>query len=557
VDVFGQRGGQALASVGIIALAASSAPRPVLAGVLVVLALAWIASAISLRGPYIEIFRTRLRTSRWHQADEHLELDVASLETLVGALDSDQDNEVLASLHVLEREGKARLIPALILYHPSEDVVIRALTIFMNVKRRNVVPVLDRLVEHPSARVRAAAMAARSVLDPDPQRLLLRLAFEESAEVRAAIVVNLIASGEIFGTDARERIDGFLRSGSLATKVALAEAIGARGVAGFNDVLAALARTPGTAVRIAAMHAIGAVHAAEHLDVVIDCLGEEATRAEAQRVLLTFGDAGFGALSAALADEKRKAPLRGRFPEALSLFDPEPVAKVLLARLAVEPEGSVRFQILRALEKVVHREPSIALDLELLDRTIADTVSRCYRYLDRRVILMRGARAVPSRATPGEELLEKLLHDKEEHAIERLFRLLALAYPTEDFLEIHRGLHSLKKDERATSVELVENILRDPLRRAVLGLIDDIPDADRLASAGEYHSLLGLGYEELLAHMLASTSESVQDLTVFHIGELRLVSFKEKLTAMETTDRSDVLRTLAILGSAGESVHAH
>jgi hypothetical protein len=432
-------------------------------------------------------------------------------------------------------------------------VVIRALTIFMNVKRRNVIPVLDRLVEHPSPRVRAATMAARSVLDPDPQRLLLRLAFEESAEVRAAIVVNLIASGEIFGTDARERIESFLRTGSAATKVALAEAIGARSVPGFNDVLATLARTPGVEVRNAALRAIGAVKAEECLAVVIDGLGEEATRAEAQRVLLAFGDAGFAALAAALEDNKRTTPLRGRIPEALSFFAPEPVAKVLLARLAIEPEGSVRFQILRALEKAVHREPSIALDRDLLDHTIADTVSRSYRYHDRRVILARGAAAEPARKTTGEELLEKLLHDKEEQAIERVFRLLALAYPTEDFIDIHRGLNSDKKDERATSVELVENILREPLRRAVLGLIDDIPDADRLASAGQYHTLLGLGYAELLGHFLESTSESVQDLTVFHIGELRLVSFKERLTAMDTTDRSDVLRTLAILEGTRET----
>jgi ATP:ADP antiporter, AAA family len=556
VDVVGQRGGQALASVGIIALAASGAPRPVLAGVLVVLAAAWFASAVLLRGPYIEIFRTRLRTSRFHSSDENPELDVASLETLVGALDSEIDNEVLAALHVLEREGKARLIPALILYHPSEAVVIRALTIFMRAKGRNVTPVLERLVEHPSPRVRAATMAARSVLDPDPQRLLLRLAFEESAEVRAAIVVNLIASGEIFGADARERIEGFLRTGSAATKVALAEAIGARGVTAFNDVLTALARTPGPEVRLAALRAIGSVKPEECLPVVIERLGEEATRAEAQRVLLAFGDVAFSALAAALDDAKQKTQLRGRIPEALSLFEPEPAAKVLLARLAVEHQGSVRFQILRALERVVNREPAISLDRALLERTIADTVSRSYRYIDRRVILARGKRAEAARDTEGERLLERLLHDKEGHAIERLFRLLVLAHPTEDFLDIYRGLRSGKKDERATSVELVENILRDPLRKAVLGLIDDIPDPDRLASAGQYHALLGVGYDELLAHMLASTSESVQDLTVFHIGELRLVKFKETLVGMGTAERSDVLRTLAILGGGTEAAAA-
>jgi AAA family ATP:ADP antiporter len=548
IDVVGHRGGQAIASVAILVLAALAAPRELLAIVLVLLAALWMWAALALRAPYLDLFRSRLRGRRLSRDDDALNLNVASLETLVRALDSDSDNEVLAALTVLDQEGKASLIPALILYHPSEDVVELALEIFTRANRKKVVPIIDRLAEHPSPRVRAATLAARSVLDANARPLLMRLSFEESPEVRATIVVNLIASGEIIGSDAKERIDALLLHGSLATKIALADAVARRTADGFDDVLVTLAQSPDLKLRLAAVRAIGKVKPPACLPMLIQMLGEEQMRPEAQQVLQHFGSPGFGALVNAIDDSSLSSICRVRIPQTIARFDPELAAAVLLEWLTREQDGAVRYQILRALERLTKRVPSLVLDRTLLDRTIDATVSRAYRYLDRRIILERGAVENPRRKTPGQAVLVKLLQDKEENAVERLFGMVGLAYRTDDFTEIYRGLKSPRKDARATSVELIENILREPLRTAVLGLIDDLADADRLTAAGRYHTALGLGYEDLLAHMLASTSESVQDLTIFHIGELELVRFRHIIAQLPHRDtRSDIARTLSIL----------
>jgi HEAT repeat protein len=464
----------------------------------------------------------------------------------VRALDSENDNEVLAALTVLDQEGKASLIPALILYHPSEDVVEHALEIFTRANRTKVVPIIDRLAEHPSPRVRAATLAARSVLDSNARPLLMRLSFEESPEVRATIVVNLIASGEIIGSDAKERIEALLRT--AARHQDRARRCGRRrNVDGFDDV-PARSRRARPKLRLAAVRAIGKVKPPGCLPMLIEMLGEEQMRPAAQRVLQHFGPAGFGALVNAIDDTSLSSICRVRIPQTIARFDPELAAAVLLEWLTREHDGAVRYQILRALERLTKRVPSLVLDRTLLDRTIDATVSRAYRYLDRRLILERGAVENPRRKTPGHAVLIRLLQDKEENAVERLFGMVGLAYRTDDFTEIYRGLKSPRKDARATSVELIENILREPLRTAVLGLIDDLADADRLTAAGRYHTALGLGYEDLLAHMLASTSESVQDLTIFHIGELELVRFTHVIARLPHREtRSDIARTLSIL----------
>ncbi len=546
-DLVAHRGGQALTSIGILVLAATAAPPYALAIVLVVLAAIWMTWAISLRAPYLELFRSRLQGRRF-RADGQLGLDVTSLETLVRALDSENDSDVLAALDVLDREGKWRLVPVLILYHPSEAVVERALELFTKANRTKVVPVIDRLADHPSPRVRAATLAARSVLDPDTRPLLMRLSFEESPEVRATIVVNLIASGEIFGSDAKDRMDAILAHGSIPTKLAFAEAISRRANPAFSYVLVKLIDTRDPKLKLAALRAIGRVKPTDCLPMLIDMLGEELTRPDAQRILVDYGLEGFRTLVAAVEDLSLSTACRVRLPQTIERFDPDLASSVLLEWLTRESDGAVRYQIGRALERLIIRVPSLALDRDLLDRTIAATVSRAYRYLDRRVILTRGAERKPAYKTPGHEVLVLLLHDKEDNAIERLFGLIGLAYRSDDFTDIYRGLSSPRKEARATSLELIENILKEPLRRAVLGLIDDLPDADRLAAAGEYHTPLGLDYEGLLAHMLASSSESVQDLTVFHIGELRLTSFRAAIAELPNRDqRDDIARTLEIL----------
>ena len=88
-------------------------------------------------GSLVVLLRNQLRAGGPRLSPAFPELDVASLETLVAALDSADDNEVLAALDVLERERKARLVPALILHHPSETVVLRALGLFARARRKH------------------------------------------------------------------------------------------------------------------------------------------------------------------------------------------------------------------------------------------------------------------------------------------------------------------------------------------------------------------------------------------------------------------------------------
>jgi AAA family ATP:ADP antiporter len=547
VDVMGQRAGQALASVGILIATAMGAHVAALGGALMLLSATWAISALRIRRHYLDIFRRHLHGGQ-RSLREFPELDVASLETLVATLDSSNDDEVLAALTVLSREGKTRLVPALILHHPSEAVVERALQLLTEEGRTRIVDVVDRLIDHPSPRIRAAAIASRSTLEPDVALLQERLRGEASPDVRATIVVHLIAAGAIPEAEAGERLETLLREGSPATRMALASAVGLGDRTALAGILVPLSRAPELEVRLAAAAAMTHIRSPAFLSALLDLVADERTRPAARDALVGYGDEGFACVEAALRDSALPQRVRAQLPWLLQSFDAQNAADALLSHLPEERDGMVRYRSIRALEWLVSRDTSLRLDQGKLDAAVDVTVRRAYQSLDQRVILLEGAAALPERATPGHDLLVKMLRDKEENAIGRIFRLVGLLHPTESFDEILRGFASKRGRDRASSIELVGNLLKPPLRGAVLGLLDDAPDAERLAAGGRYVKPARIGYDALLEQMLESPSAGLRELTVFHVGELKLVQFRPVIERLGGDGaRSEIARTLEIL----------
>ena len=130
IEVVGQRGGQALASFVFLAIASLTQDLRVVGLAAAACAAAWLGIAFSLRTPYIQLFHRRVDESGLTSRLAHAELDHAPLETLFARLSSPDDTEVLAALEILAVKGRTRLIPNLVLYHPSPQVVTRALELF-------------------------------------------------------------------------------------------------------------------------------------------------------------------------------------------------------------------------------------------------------------------------------------------------------------------------------------------------------------------------------------------------------------------------------------------
>jgi hypothetical protein len=129
-------------------------------------------------------------------------------------------------------------------------------------------------------------------------------------------------------------------------------------------------------------------------------------------------------------------------------------------------------------------------------------------------------------------LVTELLEHKEEHAVERLFRLFSLRYPREDFKRIHRGVTSADRKARSSARELLEGALDPPVRDAVLGLLDEVPDELRLAAGRLYHRRTVGTQADVLRALLGESGVPVRCLVAYHVAELGMHDLRPELSVL-------------------------
>ena len=129
----------------------------------------------------------------------------------------------------------------------------------------------------------------------------------------------------------------------------------------------------------------------------------------------------------------------------------------------------MRYRILRGMNRLA-ASPVVGFDPGLLRSATDATMSAVFRLVHWRSVLEQGAKARPGRSTPGHDLLVQLLRDKEEQAIERLFRLLGLRHRDEDLGEFQLGVpgaHNMLNATAAVAIGLELMIAPDAIRQAL------------------------------------------------------------------------------------------
>jgi HEAT repeat protein len=483
----------------------------------------WVLCALSLRTPYFNLFRETLNEASIEMRLDFPELDVASLETLLAALNSADDDRVIAALDLLGATGRVHVIPALILYHPSVPVVVRALELFAAASRADIVPFSRRLLEHPDAAVRAAAMRASAKVAPDPASL--RDAAESSCPTVAATALIAGAAREtVEPADAIRRVERLLRDAASAGTPGgafVAHALRDFPLPAAAPLLAELLRTGDDDTRLEAVRAMGTLCDPAHLPMLIASLADRDLREAARTALVASGDPGLEALERALSDFSLPRAVRTQVPRTISRFGHQRAADILLRHLLIEPGGMVRSRIMRGLGRMRADMPAIELEAGVVERVVDDHLTKTFQLLQWRAALDAGAAAQPERDTVGRRLLGDLLRQKEDFAVERLFRALGLASPDTDFAQLYEALDNPDAAAGASARELLEHVLPARWRAAVVGLADDVPDAERLASGGAYAGA-AMADDDVLLELIDHPSDIVSALASYHAAEIGL-----------------------------------
>src|SRR5260370_22719678 len=320
IDLVGQRGGQAIASLIILSDVVLNRGDSVLAGASAALCLVWIAWAADLKSHYLDLFRVALREGALQPTADLPPLDLGSLEALFSALNSAEDAEVLGAINLLADEARVRLLPALILHHPSRAVVLRALDLFARECRTDFLPVADRLLGHADPDVRAGSLRARTRVKSE-ESVLRAAAHDPSPLVRATALVGLVSGGWV-ADDPQKTLDDLVRAGSREARAAFARAMREQPNPVFEDSLLRLADGPEEEVQIQAALAMGELRSVRFLPALLPLLGQRDARLAPRTAFLGIGDEAPPFLDQPLSDPPPPPALKRPLPRTISLFAP-------------------------------------------------------------------------------------------------------------------------------------------------------------------------------------------------------------------------------------------
>jgi hypothetical protein len=211
---------------------------------------------------------------------------------------------------------------------------------------------------------------------------------------------------------------------------------------------------------------------------------------------------------------------------------------------------------------MVTENPTLEVDTrrltDLAERWTRDAVRALYW----RLVVDTTRKRVRRADTRAAELLSELLKDHESNALARVFRLLHTTQPEEEFRMIYDGLRSTEPTTRASSRELLAHLAPAAFRAALLALVDDASDTERLTAAATVYDPAGraafvaleqqraaglaaddeaavreaergllAAYAECLRVMLSERSGILRSVVSYHVGELGLGQLRDDLVA--------------------------
>jgi ATP:ADP antiporter, AAA family len=471
----GQRGGQAAASLLILATGYFATDSRVLSVVLTLAAAASVVMVFALRRGYVARFRERLRERVIDLDAAPPKLELTEVESLLTSLSSPDAAEVVAALDLLHVHGKDRLVPAFILHHPAKPVVLRALDLYARERSAEVMPLVDVLLDRREPEIRAAALRAACMHGPETgRRALARCADDENAAVRVTCRLAEVSLHE------RDELSLHLRRAE--EQIALARGITLLPPAMQSETALGVLEHGDAATRLELARALARAPREEHFDALLRLLEQPATRELARMGIERLGErAVLPRLEAALRDPNVDLAVRLHLPRTISRFTCPRAARFLSSWLEEESDERVAFKVLRGLGRMRADRPRLPVNVGALRKMVMRTVWHGLDLLRWRRAITAATTQVPALSTPGAHLCLTLLDERLERAVERAFRLLHILMPRADFSVIHSSWCDDDPKVRAVARELLRHTLPRGLRAALLALLNEHPSYDREA----------------------------------------------------------------------------
>lgn len=450
VDIFMDRFGRGIGGLVLMAFSAlfvAPGKQPnarQISGLVIGFCVLWIGLSVLASRAYLSTIRQRLASRRLDLSGVHLAVADAG------------------TIQLLERQ----------LTEGTPRQASYALGQLAEAAQYEVAPLLNGLVQSPAVELRrkvyevAGATRYAGLLEPAQRALEVA---GDGPEQQAALEYLISTAADTIVTPtwvAQAAVDPNPQRRALA-----ARAIQLRGSDGDHH-LGRLLEDPDPGVREASCRAAGTLGDRRHFDTLIRLLGDRTVRGAATESLGSFGPRICGALGDILADPTTPAAIRRRIPRVLRLIRDQQSVDVLIAALG----GADSLAVLKALNRLREAAPNLVFKKDAVSRQLGLEAKR-YFEMGSSLVALRGWSTPRTAAS----LLVRSIEARMQQIEDRLFRLLALRYPSAEMYSAFLAVRSRQPEKITVALDYLDSTLDRDLKKFVIPLFEGV---ERVAKNG-------------------------------------------------------------------------
>ena len=486
----------------------------------------WVGLVVRGRGAYVNAFRKALDRRDIDLGQLTVDVDeAAALNSLVASLDSSSERQIVYALDMLASVRARRLVESVghLLHHPTAEVRLRAIRVLCNQDGEFPAEEIEALLQDDDLQVRIEALFCLCSQDENGYHQRLQEALQSADPKMRSAAVGCVAE---HGAVAKELIDEkfiqVLLGGDEGERVQAAKMIGSLDQPEWRPYLRQLMEDRSPEVVEQTIASLGQTGDPEHIPYLLEKLGDRRYRRAARHALAAYGVGALAALEACLRDERVDPVIRAGVTRVLSDIREQRTVDLLLKNLGqVEPQ--LEYLLIKALNRLRTSGADLHFEQSRVDAVLERAIKAYYEIFQVAQIYQEGGggRAV--------QLLRKVLQEKREQTLKRIFRFLGLQYPPQDMYHAYLGLVNGQPRLRASALEFLDNVLHRNVKELLLPLLD-FPSPESAIEHGE--RLFGSRIkdrEQALAYLLDDRDSWLRACAAFSVidsessGQVELV----------------------------------
>lgn len=262
--------------------------------------------------------------------------------------------------------------------------------------------------------------------------------------------------------------------------IALLQTIGVANLSEFFPVLERYSQHENETLVTAALLAMGQTGHLHFVHVLTPFLAHKTQRKTALLAIQQFGLPIIPILRDTIKNREHPLPVLRFVPLAIQSFNSQVSVKQLLS-LVKDTDVTVRLEVIRALSAIRSTHPHLKFnrfkvvagiyeECKLHHQTLAAMHTQIIiSYRNRK----KSKKEISDSERDARTSLLELLERRLDAGLERIFKLLGLRYQQKDVDIAYEGLLSEKQEARTNAIEFLDNLLTGDLKRKLLPIVED------------------------------------------------------------------------------------